>query len=236
MGLNVADLDAMTDWYCTAFDLKVEFEFALDHVDFHGVMLLSPAGHRIELLHRPGSVDGLQAANPVEAALTRGFGHVAFDVPDVDAAYDAPRRCRRHRPDVAATVARAGRADGLRGRPRGQPRRAARPNGGRSDDRPARGQDRADHRRRRRHGRRRRVDVRGRGCARGRLRPRPWRVPRRPRPRCAPRAARSPAWAAWTSATRTRPGPGWTPPWRRTTASTSSTTTPAPSGSAPSTS
>ena len=32
---------------------------------------------------------GLQAANPVEAALTRGFGHVAFDVPDVDAAYDA---------------------------------------------------------------------------------------------------------------------------------------------------
>ena len=32
---------------------------------------------------------GLQAANPVEAALTRGFGHVAFDVPVVDEAYDA---------------------------------------------------------------------------------------------------------------------------------------------------
>ena len=37
----------------------------------------------------PATAPGLQAANPVEAALTRGFGHVAFDVPDVDAAYDA---------------------------------------------------------------------------------------------------------------------------------------------------
>ena len=89
VGLNVADLESMTSWYCEAFDLKVEFEFALDHVDFHGAMLCSPEGWRLELLSRPGSVTGLQAANPVEAALTRGFGHFALDVPDVDAAYDA---------------------------------------------------------------------------------------------------------------------------------------------------
>ena len=87
VGLNVADLPAMADWYCSALDMKVEFEFALDHVEFHGAMLVSPAGHRVELLHRPGSAAGLQAADPVEAALTRGFGHVAFDVPDVDAVY-----------------------------------------------------------------------------------------------------------------------------------------------------
>jgi lactoylglutathione lyase len=89
VGLNVADLDAMTAWYCDAFDLKVELEFALDGVDFSGVMLRSPEGWRLELLSRPGSVAGLQATNPVEAALTRGFGHFAVDVPDVDAAYDA---------------------------------------------------------------------------------------------------------------------------------------------------
>jgi len=89
VGLTVGDLPAMTSWYCSALDLSVEFEFALDQVEFSGVMLLSPAGHRIELLHRPPSVTGLQAANPVEAALTRGFGHVAFDVPSVDEAYDA---------------------------------------------------------------------------------------------------------------------------------------------------
>jgi catechol 2,3-dioxygenase-like lactoylglutathione lyase family enzyme len=89
VGLTVADLDAMTQWYCAALDLTVELEFALDHVDFRGTMLRSASGYRIELLHRPGSVVGLQASSPVEAALTRGFGHVAFDVPVVEEAYDA---------------------------------------------------------------------------------------------------------------------------------------------------
>jgi lactoylglutathione lyase len=78
VGLNVADLPAMTVWYSAAFGLEVELEFALDHVEFSGVMLRSPEGWRLELLSRPGSVAGLQAANPVEAALTRGFGHVAL--------------------------------------------------------------------------------------------------------------------------------------------------------------
>jgi lactoylglutathione lyase len=89
VGLTVADLDAMSSWYCKALDLAIEFEFALDHVDFRGSMLRSSDGWRLELLCRPESRPGLQAANPVEAALTRGFGHVALDVPDVDAAYDA---------------------------------------------------------------------------------------------------------------------------------------------------
>ena len=89
VGLTVADLAAMTGWYVDAFGLEVEFEFALDHVDFRGAMLRSPDGWRIELLHRDGNAAGLQAANPVEAALTRGFGHVALDVPAVDASYDA---------------------------------------------------------------------------------------------------------------------------------------------------
>jgi lactoylglutathione lyase len=89
VGVNVADLPGMTAWYVAALGLEVELEFTLDHVAFSGVVLRSPEGHRVELLHRPGSVAGLQAADPVEAALTRGFGHVAFDVADVDAAYDA---------------------------------------------------------------------------------------------------------------------------------------------------
>ncbi|HEY6743147.1 MAG TPA: VOC family protein, partial [Lapillicoccus sp.] len=67
----------------------VEFEFALSHVEFNGVMLRSPEGYRVELLWRPENSVGLQAANPVEAALTRGFGHLALDVPDVDVAYAA---------------------------------------------------------------------------------------------------------------------------------------------------
>jgi catechol 2,3-dioxygenase-like lactoylglutathione lyase family enzyme len=89
VGLAVADLPVMTSWYCTSLGLEVELEFSLAHVEFSGVMLRSATGFRIELLHRPTSVQGLQAADPVEAALTRGFGHVAFDVPSVDEAYDA---------------------------------------------------------------------------------------------------------------------------------------------------
>lgn len=87
VGLTVGDLDAMTRWYAEHLQLKVEFEFALEQVAFRGVMLCSPHGHRVELLHRDGSRVGLQAADPVEAALTQGYGHIAFDVPDVDAAY-----------------------------------------------------------------------------------------------------------------------------------------------------
>jgi lactoylglutathione lyase len=89
VGLTVADLPAMTAWYVDALGLEVEFEFALDHVDFRGAMLRSPDGWRIELLHRNGNAAGLQAANPVEAALTRGFGHLALDVPAVETSYDA---------------------------------------------------------------------------------------------------------------------------------------------------
>ena len=87
VGLTVADLDAMTSWYAAALRLTVEFEFALPDLDFRGAMLVGPGGHRIELLHRAGNRAGLQAAGPVEAALTRGFGHIALDVADVDRAY-----------------------------------------------------------------------------------------------------------------------------------------------------
>ena len=75
----------------------------------------------------PATGPACRPASPVEAALTRGYGHFALDVPDVDAGYDGADRRRRHRPDVAAPVARARRPDGLRRRPRGQPHRAARP-------------------------------------------------------------------------------------------------------------
>jgi lactoylglutathione lyase len=89
VGLNVADLDAMTAWYVGALSLEVEFEVSLDHVPLRIAMLRSPDGYRVELLSRPGAAPGLQAANPVEAALTLGFSHLALDVPSVDAAYDA---------------------------------------------------------------------------------------------------------------------------------------------------
>jgi succinate-semialdehyde dehydrogenase/glutarate-semialdehyde dehydrogenase len=107
VGLNVHDLPAMTEWYAAALGLTVEFEFVLDHVAFRGVMLHSPAGFRLELLCREGSSPSMQTADPVDAALTRGYGHLALDVPDVDASH--------------ARLLAAGAADRMSPRPSPEP-------------------------------------------------------------------------------------------------------------------
>jgi lactoylglutathione lyase len=88
VGLNVRDSDAMSEWYCRAFDLAPELTFDLD-IGLRIVMLRSPSGERLELLHRAGSHPGLRAANPLEAAGTEGFGHICFDVPDLDSCFTA---------------------------------------------------------------------------------------------------------------------------------------------------
>lgn len=62
VGLTVADLEAMRDWYAAALDLEVELEFALDHVAFRGVMLRSADGWRLELLDRTTASSGSSRA------------------------------------------------------------------------------------------------------------------------------------------------------------------------------
>ncbi len=89
VGLTVSDLDRAVRWYARALELEVEFEFELPGFQFRGVMMLSPTGYRLELLERHGSQPGPAATNPLEAALTRGYGHMCLDVAVVDAAYDA---------------------------------------------------------------------------------------------------------------------------------------------------
>lgn len=86
IGLTVGDLDEMRDWYRTALGLTSEFSFALPEHDLRGVMLRGD-GFRIELLARAGSTARPSPANPVEAALHRGYGHIALDVADVDSSY-----------------------------------------------------------------------------------------------------------------------------------------------------
>ena len=80
----MADLARAEAWYAAAFGLEREFATRIDAVDLDIVMLRDTEhGHRVELLHRPGSGPGLRAANPAEAALTEGFGHLAFGVADL---------------------------------------------------------------------------------------------------------------------------------------------------------
>jgi catechol 2,3-dioxygenase-like lactoylglutathione lyase family enzyme len=77
-----------TDWYCRVFGLTVENEFAVPGTDLCGIMLRHESGYRIELLHRPSAVPGIEPENPVAAAGTRGYGHMCMRVGDVDGEYE----------------------------------------------------------------------------------------------------------------------------------------------------
>ena len=69
------------------FGLKPELTLRVEALDLDIEMLIHPEhGYRLELLHRPGSAAD-KPASPAEAALREGYGHIAFEVTDVDAAY-----------------------------------------------------------------------------------------------------------------------------------------------------
>ena len=88
VGVNVADLAKAEAWYRAAFGLDRELAVRIDAADLDIVMLKhAELGHRVELLHRPGSRPGLRAADPAEAALTEGYGHIAFAVTGLDAVH-----------------------------------------------------------------------------------------------------------------------------------------------------
>jgi lactoylglutathione lyase len=89
VGLAVADLPAAVAWFCDVFGLVPELTLRVEALDLSIEMLLHPGyGYRLELLYRPGSAADGKPGTPAEAALREGYGHVAFDVTDLDAAYD----------------------------------------------------------------------------------------------------------------------------------------------------
>ena len=89
VGVTVADLAAAAAWYCDVFGLVAELKLRVDPIELDIEMLIHPVhGYRVELLHRPGSAADGKPATPAEAALREGYGHMAFDVPDLDGAYD----------------------------------------------------------------------------------------------------------------------------------------------------
>jgi lactoylglutathione lyase len=90
VGLTVADLAGQAAWFCGVFGLERELAVRVEALDLSIEMLIHPEyRYRVELLHRPGSGfgPGGKPDTPAEAALRQGYGHVAFDVTDLDAAY-----------------------------------------------------------------------------------------------------------------------------------------------------
>ena len=89
VGLTVADLAAEASWFCDVFGLVPELTLRVEELGLSIEMLVHPDyGYRLELLHRPGSAAAGKPGTPAEAALREGYGHVAFDVADLDAGYD----------------------------------------------------------------------------------------------------------------------------------------------------
>jgi len=88
VGLAVADLESAVSWFCDVFGLVPELTLRVEPLDLSIEMLIHPVyGYRLELLHRPGSAADGKPITPGEAALREGYGHMAFDVTDLDTGY-----------------------------------------------------------------------------------------------------------------------------------------------------
>ncbi len=86
VGLSVADLERAKKWYADVLGMTEGFAFELPEFGVRGCFM---AGHgtRVELFERAGSGGGICGQHPPEALLTRGYGHVAFATPDLDATF-----------------------------------------------------------------------------------------------------------------------------------------------------
>jgi catechol 2,3-dioxygenase-like lactoylglutathione lyase family enzyme len=92
VGLTVGDIERAQRWYVDALGLEVVLEVVLEFAlpgDVRGAMLRNDAGAGVELFGVLGAEAGVSHADPPAAMRTTGFGHVAFEVDDLDAAYAA---------------------------------------------------------------------------------------------------------------------------------------------------
>jgi lactoylglutathione lyase len=85
VGLTVAELDRGTAWYAAALGFQTLLAFELPG-GVRGAMLRTPDGAGIELFEVPDAAAGLVGADPPTAMRVSGFGHVGFEVGDLDAA------------------------------------------------------------------------------------------------------------------------------------------------------
>ena len=87
VGLSVADLDAEQRWYQLNFGLDDVVErVQLSEPPVRTVVLRAPSGLRLELIELVGSQPS-SADNPLEAARTQTYGHLALEVDDLDVAF-----------------------------------------------------------------------------------------------------------------------------------------------------
>jgi lactoylglutathione lyase len=90
VGVSVADLAAMGEWYERALGLEPlgDFELNARSISLRGRML-GGDGFKVELIEARGSEpDPLAGANPGAALARQGIGHICLRVEGVDAVYE----------------------------------------------------------------------------------------------------------------------------------------------------
>lgn len=89
VALSVGDLDAEQRWYQLNLGLDEVLErVQLSDPPVRTVLLRAPSGLRVELIELAGSHPS-SAENPLEAARTQTYGHLALEVDDLDSAFSS---------------------------------------------------------------------------------------------------------------------------------------------------
>lgn len=83
VGISVADLDTMQQWYSETFELRVVNRFEVPEIGLRGAFLAADTGWVIELLERAGSQREPRATNQPERLLQQGLAHLCLRVNDV---------------------------------------------------------------------------------------------------------------------------------------------------------
>jgi catechol 2,3-dioxygenase-like lactoylglutathione lyase family enzyme len=86
VGVSVSDLDESKKWYADVLGMTEGYAFEIPPFGVRGCFMAG-YGTRVELIERAGSGGGIGGHHPPAALLTRGFGHIAFETGDVDAAF-----------------------------------------------------------------------------------------------------------------------------------------------------
>jgi lactoylglutathione lyase len=87
-GVTVKGLERAQAWSAAALGLELQLAFVLPG-GARAAMLRAPAGARMELFEVTDAAPGRGWQDPLTAMRTGGFGHVAFEVDDLDAAFAA---------------------------------------------------------------------------------------------------------------------------------------------------
>ncbi len=88
-GMAVPDLDAAIEWYGRVFEFTVSQRFSTESFT---AAFIEREGAKIEIFQATpapaaAAVEPVTSANFLSAMLKPGFTHIAFGVPDVDAAF-----------------------------------------------------------------------------------------------------------------------------------------------------